>query len=130
MRCRRTNTERNIAFIFQDSEEISMKKVLGRIWSEQDGVLSFEWVLLVTLLTFGIVGGIAAARDAIIDEFGDVAQAMLALDQSYTVAFPLLIQVHTTTTSSASDTSFTDAITYTDCSRAGGPDGQDAVTDN
>jgi Flp pilus assembly pilin Flp len=100
-----------------------MKKVLCRVWKEQDGVLSFEWVLLVTLLTFGIVGGIAAARDAIIDEFGDVAQAMLAIDQSYTVAFPLLIQVHTATTSSASDTSFTDAITYTDCSRATGPQG-------
>ncbi|WP_254506903.1 Flp family type IVb pilin [Anatilimnocola floriformis] len=94
-----------------------MKKVLARVWSEQDGVLSFEWVLLVTLLTFGVVSGIAAARDAIIDELGDVAQAMLALDQSYTVDFPLLIQVHTTTTSSASDTLFTDALIYSDCTR-------------
>ena len=95
-----------------------MKKVFARMWSEQDGVLSFEWVLLVTLLTFGIVSGIAAARDAIIDEMGDAAQAMLALDQSYTVDFPLLVQVHATTTSSASDTSFTDALAYTDCARA------------
>ena len=95
-----------------------MKKVLARVWSEQDGVLSFEWVLLVTLLTFGIVSGIAAARDAIIDEFGDAAQAMQALDQSYTIDFPLLVQVHAATTSSASDTSFTDAIAYTDCTRA------------
>jgi Flp pilus assembly pilin Flp len=95
-----------------------MKKVLARVWSEQDGVLSFEWVLLVTLLTIGVVSGIAAARDAIIDEMGDVAQAMLALDQSYTVDFPLLVQVHTATTSSASDTSFTDALLYTDCTRA------------
>lgn len=100
-----------------------MKKVLARVWSEQDGVLSFEWVLLVTLLTFGVVSGIAAARDAIIDEMGDVAQAMLAVDQSYTVAFPLLIQVHAATTSSASDTSFTDALIYTDCTRAAAPQG-------
>ena len=34
------------------------------MWKEDDGVLSFEWVLLVTLLTIGIVGGIAGARDA------------------------------------------------------------------
>lgn len=104
-------------------------KVLARVWSEQDGVLSFEWVLLVTLLTFGVVSGIAAARDAIIDELGDVAQGMLALDQSYTVDFPLLIQVHALTTSSASDTSFTDALQYTDCTRAATPAGQPAAAD-
>ena len=102
-----------------------MKKVLARVWKEEDGVLSFEWILLLTLLVIGIVSGVAAARDAIIDEFGDVAQAMLALDQSYTIDFPLLVQVHAATTSSASDSSFTDALEYTDCSRAEGPIGQD-----
>ena len=101
-----------------------MKKVLSRMWKEDDGVLSFEWVLLVTLLTIGIVSGIAAARDAIIDELGDVAQAMLALDQSYTIDFPLLVQVHAPTTSSASDSSFTDALIYSDCTRAALPIGQ------
>ena len=101
-----------------------MKKVLARVWKEQDGVLSFEWVLLVTLLTIGIVSGIAAARDAIIDELGDVAQAMLALDQSYTIDFPLLVQVHAATTSSAFfyDTATTEI--YTDCTRAAAPTGQ------
>jgi Flp pilus assembly pilin Flp len=87
------------------------------MWKEDDGVISFEWTLLITLLTFGIVSGIAAARDAIIDEFGDAAQAMLSIDQSYTIAFPLLVQVHAATTSSASDSSFTDALIYTDCDR-------------
>ncbi|MEX2025956.1 MAG: hypothetical protein WEH44_01625, partial [Pirellulaceae bacterium] len=84
-------------------------KVLSRMWKEEDGVLSFEWVMLVTLLTIGIVSGLAGARDAIIDELGDVAQAMLALDQSYTIDFPLEVIVHAATTSSASDSSFTDA---------------------
>jgi Flp pilus assembly pilin Flp len=92
--------------------------LLSRIWKEEEGVISFEWTLLITLLTFGIVGGIAAARDAIIDEFGDAAQAMLAIDQSYTIAFPLLVQVHAATTSSGSDSSFTDALEYTDCTRS------------
>ena len=94
-----------------------MKMVLSRMWKEEDGVLSFEWVLLVTLLTIGIVSGISAARDAIIDELGDVAQAMLALDQSYTIDFPLNVDVHTVDATSASDSSFTDALTYTDCDR-------------
>src|SRR5262245_12033379 len=91
---------------------------ISRIWNEDDGVLSFEWTLLVTLLTLGIVGGLAAARDAIIDEMGDVAQAMLALDHSMTIAFPLLVVVHDNTDlSSASDSSFTDALIYSDCAR-------------
>ena len=71
-----------------------MKLFIKRMWTEDDGVLSFEWILLVTLLTIGIVGGIAAARDAIIAEFGDVAQAMHALDQSYKINYPLKITVH------------------------------------
>jgi Flp pilus assembly pilin Flp len=107
-----------------------MKKVLARAWKEQDGVLSFEWVLLVTLLTIGIVSGLSAARDAIIDELGDVAQAMLALDQSYTISFPLDIDVHTADSSSASDSSFTDAADYTDCDRSAAPTGQVAETDD
>src|SRR5262245_29071600 len=110
-------------------KEFRMKNVFVRMWKEEDGVLSFEWVLLVTLLTIGIVGGIAAARDAIIDELGDVAEAMLALDQSYTITFPLEVIVHVGPSSSASDSSFTDAFIFTDCSRATLPTGQPAQVD-
>jgi Flp pilus assembly pilin Flp len=60
--------------------------ILHRLWREEDGVLSFEWTLLLTLLTIGIVSGLSAARDAIIDELGDVAQAAQAFDQSYSLA--------------------------------------------
>ena len=99
-------------------------KTLSLLWNEDDGVLSFEWTLLVTLLTIGIVSGLAGARDAIIDEFGDVAQAMLALDHSMTIAHPLEVRVHDTLTSSASDSSFTDALFYQDCARADNLSGQ------
>ena len=47
--------------------------------------MTFEWVLLVTLLAIGIVGGVSSVRDAIISELGDVAQALVRIDQSYTV---------------------------------------------
>jgi Flp pilus assembly pilin Flp len=104
-----------------------MKNVLARMWKEEDGVLSFEWVLLVTLLTIGIVSGLAGARDAITDELGDVAQAMLALDQSYTIDFPLGVLVHTSTTSSASDSAFVDAMIYVDCARTTAPTGQSVL---
>jgi len=99
------------------TRSFGMTKFWVRLCKEDDGVLTFEWVLLVTLLVIGIVSGVAGARDAIIDELGDVAQAMLALDQSYSIDFPLYVEVHAPTNSSASDSSFTDAAIYSDCTR-------------
>ncbi len=106
-----------------------MKSLLGRMWKEEDGVLTFEWVLLVTLLTIGVVSGIAGARDAIIDELGDVAQAMLALDQSYTICFPLAVIVHAPDCGGASDSSFTDDFFFSDCGRTETVIGQDPAVD-
>jgi Flp pilus assembly pilin Flp len=92
-----------------------MQLKLKQLWIEEDGVLAFEWTLLLTVLVIGIVGGVATARNAIIDEFGDVAQTMLAVDQSYTIQFPLYAEVHTSNNSTGSDTGFTDALIYVDC---------------
>ena len=92
-------------------------KVLSKMWKEEEGVLTFEWVLLVTLLTIGVVGGIAAARDAIIDELSDVAEAMLALDQSYRIDAPLHVDVHAVSTSNASDSQFIDTMAFNHCER-------------
>ena len=91
----------------------------AQIWHEEDGVLSFEWTLLVTLLAIGIVAGLAAARDAIIDELGDVAAAAQGIDQSYSLEgfeIPDLFSVP--------DMSFTETPAdsfYSDCGRATGP---------
>ncbi|HTN74981.1 MAG TPA: hypothetical protein VL096_07030 [Pirellulaceae bacterium] len=95
-----------------------MKRILAQAWKEEDGVLTFEWVLLITLLTIGIVSGLTAARDAIIDELGDVAQAMMALDQSFSIDYPLEIKIHDDEISGgSSDSSFDDTIEYVDCNR-------------
>lgn len=108
-----------------------MKCLLTKFWKEEDGVLTFEWVLLVTLLTIGIVSGLAAARDAIIDEMGDVAEAMLALDQSFRIDFPLEITVHDGNPSGgSSDSQFTDAFLFVDCDRATDPLGQGPIDEN
>lgn len=63
-----------------------MPNFIQRIRTEDEGVLTFEWILLITLLAIGIVGGLSAVRDAIIDELGDVAGAAVSVDQSYSVA--------------------------------------------
>jgi Flp pilus assembly pilin Flp len=107
-----------------------MKNTLTQVWKEEDGVLTFEWVLLVTLLTIGIVSGLAGARDAIIDEFGDVAEAMLALDQGFTIDFPLEVTVHDGSPSGGgSDSGFLDGLEFIDCGRASDPLGQATVAD-
>ena len=62
-----------------------MKNFIQKCWAETDGVLSFEWTLLLTLLVIGIVSGLAGARDAIIDELGDIAHGAICLDQSYSL---------------------------------------------
>ncbi len=100
-------------------------------------MLSFEWTMLTSLLTVGVVSGVAAVRDAVTDEMGDVAQAMVSLDQSYVIEPPLVIRVHTVngfggstgplftsgfaggrlTGSAAADSVFIDASSYDDCAR-------------
>ncbi len=65
----------------------SIQQLGQKIWQNEQGVLSFEWVLLITVLVIGIVGALSAVRDSIIDELGDMAGATVAIDQSYTVTF-------------------------------------------
>ena len=106
-----------------------MQRLMTNMWKEEDGVLSFEWTLLLTLLTLGIVSGLSAARDSIIDELGDLAQAAGAMDQSYT--FPALVFTFGGATFSVAGSTFTDdAMVYTDCTRTAAPTGQVAATDD
>lgn len=86
-----------------------MRQVLHRIAREDEGVLTFEWILLVTVLVIGIVGGLTAVRDAVITELGDVVEAMISLDQSYTISQPWDIQVPDCVADGASGSSYTDA---------------------
>jgi hypothetical protein len=101
-----------------------MKRTLHAIWTQDEGVLSFEWVLLATLLTVGIVSGIAGARDAIIDELADVAEAAINIDQTYTVA------AFNEPPITAPGFSFTDTPTTIErCDRTSEPVGQTAEAD-
>lgn len=67
--------------------------MMNRIMKDENGVLTFEWILLITLLVIGIIGGIAAIRDALIIECAETAGAIVALNQSYSVSGPYTITV-------------------------------------
>jgi len=60
-----------------------MRQIVRRLWCEDDGVLSFEWTIMAVVIAFGIVGGLAAARDTLIDELGDLGEAVVSFDQSF-----------------------------------------------
>ena len=53
--------------------------MLKRLLREDEGVLTFEWILLLTLLVIGVIGGIAGIRDAIIHECQGVVGAVMSL---------------------------------------------------
>ncbi|HOM17949.1 MAG TPA: hypothetical protein PK777_13950 [Thermoguttaceae bacterium] len=85
------------------------RSFLQRMWQEDKGILTFEWILLLTLLVIGIVGGLSAVRDALITELGDVAEAMISLDQSYTILPPWEIVLPDCVPDGASDSEYVDA---------------------
>jgi Flp pilus assembly pilin Flp len=90
----------------------TMKPMLGQMWREDEGVLSFEWILLLTLLVLGLISGLTGARDAFIDELGDIAEGMICLDQSFTLAATDVFPA----------SGFSDPKpTYMDCDRATAP---------
>lgn len=99
---------------------MQMQKILLAMWAEDEGVLSFEWTILTVVIVFGIVGGMAAGRDAILDELGDVAEAYLNIDQSYSfVGIPGIF----------ADSEYVDIqAVFTDCQR-GGPFGPFPIDD-
>ena len=108
---------------------------LLEIWREEDGVLSFEWTLLLTLLTIGIVAGLAGARDAIIDELGDVAEAAQAFNQSFFLAGVSLEFDDTNPGPDfiTPDMEFEETAAdqfFQDCARTAAPDVQAAQTDS
>ncbi|MBQ6108812.1 MAG: hypothetical protein IJK97_11435 [Thermoguttaceae bacterium] len=82
--------------------------MLKRLYNDESGVLTFEWILLITVLVIGIVGALSAVRDAINTELGDVAEAMVALDQSYYICWPWEVGTPDEVVDGASNSFFVD----------------------
>lgn len=51
--------------------------------SARRGVLAFEWILLISLLVIGVIGGLSAVRDALISELKDLADCINSLSVSH-----------------------------------------------
>lgn len=68
-------------------------KLFNRILNDEQGVLTFEWILLLALLVIGIVGGLAAVRDGLLIQLGSSAAVIVGIDQSTLIKFPPIIQI-------------------------------------
>ena len=62
-----------------------MNGLMRRLWRQDRGALTYEWILLITVIVIGVVGGLSAVRDAVVSELGDVAGAVSAVDQSWSI---------------------------------------------
>lgn len=48
--------------------------------AKRRGVLTLEWVLLITVIVIGIIGGLGAVRNATTNELIDLAEAIESLN--------------------------------------------------
>ena len=59
-------------------------KQLHALWRDESGfVVTSELLIIVTIAVIGLIVGYVAIRDALVQELGDIAAAIGALDQSY-----------------------------------------------
>jgi Flp pilus assembly pilin Flp len=65
-------------------EEWAMRSVLLRLWRDDSGaLLSFEWILLATILVLAMVVGLKSVQQAVLNELEDLANAIGQLNQTY-----------------------------------------------
>ncbi len=58
--------------------------LLAKLWNDDSGALiATEWVFVATILVLGIITGLVAVRQAVISELEEFANAVLALNQSF-----------------------------------------------
>jgi len=64
-----------------------MFQLMDRLWNDDRGALiAMEYLFVATILVIGIVVGLAAVRDAVNVELSELANALLALSQGFTVS--------------------------------------------
>ena len=61
-----------------------MSGLIRKLWSDDNGaLLATEFLFMSAMLTIGTVTGLVAVRQAMLSELVETANAIMALDQSY-----------------------------------------------
>jgi Flp pilus assembly pilin Flp len=74
--------------VFHFKKGKKMKNLFLRLWKEDEGVLTFEWILLTSILVLGLIAAMGTLRDALVNELADLAGAAHSINQTYTVRNP------------------------------------------
>ena len=64
----------------EEKQKMKRPRSKGKRARKRLGVLTFEWILLVSLLVIGVIGGLSAVRNALICELWDLSQCISAID--------------------------------------------------
>ena len=59
--------------------------MIRELYTQEEGVLTFEWILLITVLVIGVIAGLATVRDALNLELGDISQGVLSVNQEFMI---------------------------------------------
>jgi hypothetical protein len=61
--------------------------LMNRLWTDEAGfVISFELMLVATILVIGMIVGLSTIREQLVQELADVAGAISEVNQSYSFA--------------------------------------------
>jgi hypothetical protein len=64
-----------------------MVKLFNQMWADDAGyIISTEMLLIFVILVLGLIAGMANLRMAIVNELTESAQAILQLNQSFTIS--------------------------------------------
>lgn len=62
-----------------------MKKIMLRLWQDDVGALiATEYLFIATILVIGIIVGLVGLRNAIVTEFTELGNAILAINNGFT----------------------------------------------
>ncbi len=60
--------------------------LFAKLWDDESGFInSANYLLLTTIICIGVIAGLTAIRDSVVQELGDLALGLEHLDHTYTV---------------------------------------------
>ena len=60
-----------------------MRKMMLKLWNDDAGIVALEYLLVATIVGLGLVVGLSNLEIALDNELTELANAITALDQSY-----------------------------------------------
>jgi pilus assembly protein Flp/PilA len=62
-----------------------MRKIFSKLWKDDAGIVALEYLLVATIIGLGLVVGLGSLSVALNEELTALANAILTLNQSYSI---------------------------------------------